>query len=151
MGPAAKVSSPRGQWIARASLATSVLLFIAYFCFSSVLVSVSKKDVTSIPFNEHSQEPQTIFFHPLLPSPSFQASIKLRKGFDYIVDNDAEWLQDRLDTDERWGVIRTQVFLLSLVLLATGTLVFGMTLITWLPKSKPSEEQVNEALGSFSG
>jgi hypothetical protein len=112
----------------------SILLFAIYFALSASWVSTSKEKGVNL-----SLETQRVFFHPFQPTSEYSKALALRGGYEFVVDNDADWLDDVLQK-EGWQVTITKLILLTCVLLATAAFVFSTTLISSLSKHVVTED-----------
>lgn len=118
----------------------SLFLFCGYYTMSGNWVSTEQETAVAGGSSETKHAPPRVFFHPLKAPAEFQKSILNQSGlknyasaFRFEVDNDPDWLGDKLD-EYFWPVMATKLLLLVLILFATAALVGSATVISSLPK-----------------
>lgn len=119
----------------------ALVLFVLYYCLSESYVFPTTFDegqpngATKATFEPY------FFFEPFMAPVEFRKMVaiqskipKYNSGFRELVDNDSEWLKDKLD-DLQWHVLATKLMLLIIVLSATALLVWSST-VTYLLEEK---------------
>jgi hypothetical protein len=122
----------------------SLVLFCCYYTISGNYVFAANADAKPAGNSIILQAPHEVFFCPIVAGNEFQTAISsqsgctnYRRGFRFVVDNDANWLADKLD-EEFWLVMTTKAALFFSIFLATGVLVWSSTITSFLEKAKPS-------------